>query len=146
MLPPTFHARLVERTSLSPTVCRLTFERVDGVPFEFEAGQWVNLVIPTTEEPIRRAYSIASPPLHSPLFELAVTQVEGGPGSTFLHRLDIGNELEVGGPQGFFTRPLAKAAPSLFVGTGTGRTPLRTARTISSRCRRSTTPHRRRST
>lgn len=127
-LPPTFHVRLVERTSLTPSVCRLLFERVDGVPFEFEAGQWVNLVIPTPEAAapnIRRAYSVASPPLHTPRFELAVTRVESGPGSTTLHTMEIGRELEVVGPQGFFTRPLEKAGPSLFVGTGTGLTPLR---------------------
>jgi NAD(P)H-flavin reductase len=39
--------------------------------------------------------------------------------------MEIGGELEVVGPQGFFTRPLDKARPSLFVGTGTGLTPLR---------------------
>ena len=128
MLPPTFHVRLVERTTLTPTVCRLLFERVDGVPFEFEAGQWVNLVLPSGQpdgSTIRRAYSIASPPLHTPAFELAVTHVQDGPGSTFLHAIESGVELEVVGPQGFFTRPLEKAAPSLFVGTGTGLTPLR---------------------
>lgn len=126
--PPTFHVRLVERSALTPTVCQLVFERVDGVPFEFEAGQWVNLVIPTPNGPfpeVRRAYSIASPPLHTPRFELAVTRVENGPGSTYLHTMEIGGEIEVVGPQGFFTRPLEKAAPSLFVGTGTGLTPLR---------------------
>jgi ferredoxin-NADP reductase len=137
LLPPTFHVRLVERTALSPTVCRLLFERVDGVPFEFEAGQWVNLVLPAAEAgasdgaeagaapTIRRAYSVASPPLHDARFELAVTRVETGPGSTLLHTMEIGRELEVVGPQGFFTRPLEKAGPSLFVGTGTGLTPLR---------------------
>ena len=131
-LPPTFHVRLVERTQLTPSVCRLLFERTDGVPFEFEAGQWVNLVIPTLQEKarpgeanVRRAYSVASPPLHTPRFELAVTRVESGPGSTTLHTMEIGRELEVVGPQGFFTRPLDKAGPSLFVGTGTGLTPLR---------------------
>lgn len=127
-LPPTFHVRLVERTSLSRSVCRLLFERTDDVPFEFEAGQWVNLVIPTpgaSEPSVRRAYSVASPPLHTPRFELAVTRVENGPGSTHLHHMLPGDELEVVGPQGFFTRPLDKAGPSLFVGTGTGLTPLR---------------------
>lgn len=126
MLPPTFHVRLVERDLLTSNVCRLLFEKLDGTHFDFEAGQWVNLIIPSEGEgSIRRAYSIASPPLGSPRFELAVTRVETGPGSTFLHTTPLGTELEVVGPQGFFTRPLAKATPSLFVGTGTGLTPLR---------------------
>jgi ferredoxin-NADP reductase len=51
--------------------------------------------------------------------------VEGGPGSTFLHELPVGSVVRVIGPQGFFTRPPLANHPSLFVGTGTGFTPLR---------------------
>ncbi len=36
-----------------------------------------------------------------------------------------GASVTVIGPQGFFTRPLAHTAPSLFVATGTGVTPFR---------------------
>jgi ferredoxin-NADP reductase len=110
---------------LSDYVRELVFERVDGAPFLFDAGQWVNLVLPCAEGDLRRAYSIASPPTGGPEFELAVTRVEGGPGSGFLHALEPGAVLTVDGPHGFFTRPLATAAPSLFIATGTGITPLR---------------------
>ncbi len=48
-----------------------------------------------------------------------------GAGSTHLHALPLGATLEAKGPQGTFTRPLANAPPSLFVGTGTGLAPLR---------------------
>jgi ferredoxin-NADP reductase len=106
-------------------VRELTFERVDGQPFAFDAGQWVNLVLPLPGGELRRAYSIASPPDGSSRFELAVTHVKAGPGSTYLHELPVGATLQAVGPQGFFTRPLAGAAPALFVGTGTGLTPLR---------------------
>jgi ferredoxin-NADP reductase len=106
-------------------VKELVLEREDGAPFEFAAGQWVNLHLPVEPEAIKRSYSIASRPDGSPRFELAITRVEGGPGSSFLHALEPGQSLRVIGPQGFFTRPLASAPPSLFVGTGTGVTPLR---------------------
>jgi len=108
---------------LAPYVRELGLERADGAPFEFQAGQWVSLVLPLAEGEARRAYSIASAPDGSPGFEVAVTKVEGGPGSTFLHDLPIGGTLRAIGPQGFFTRPTK--TPSLFVGTGTGVTPLR---------------------
>ncbi len=126
--PPTFRVRLVERRALTPAVAHLAFERADGAPFAFEAGQWLNLVIPTpggAEPTLRRAYSVASAPDGTPRFELAVTRVENGPGSTFLHTAALGTEIDAVGPQGFFTRPLDKATPALFVGTGTGLTPLR---------------------
>ena len=124
--PPTFDVRLARARMLSPNVRELGFERVGASePFTFTAGQWVSLVLPLAEGEARRAYSIASPPDGSPTFEVAVTKVEGGPGSTYLHELPIGNVLRVIGPQGFFTRPPLANHPSLFIGTGTGFTPLR---------------------
>jgi ferredoxin-NADP reductase len=111
---------------LSPTVRELSFERLDGTPFTFEAGQWVTLVLPLAEGEVRRAYSIASSPSRTAGFDLAVTHVEAGPGSTYLHRLEPGATLKALGPQGFFTRPLGGAtSPALLVGTGTGVAPLR---------------------
>jgi CDP-4-dehydro-6-deoxyglucose reductase, E3 len=124
-LPPTFEARVVATRTLTPQVKELVFERVDGAPMLFEAGQWVNLDLPIGDVGGKRSYSIASAPDGTPRFEVAVTLVDGGPGSTFLHALEPGAMLRVTGPQGFFTRPLDKAAPSLFVATGTGVTPLR---------------------
>jgi CDP-4-dehydro-6-deoxyglucose reductase len=79
-VPPSFEARLVDAQPLSPSVRGLTFERVDGSAFAFEAGQWVNLVLPLPEGDLRRAYSIASAPGASPRFDLAVTHVTTGPG------------------------------------------------------------------
>src|SRR3954469_22904809 len=108
---------------LSVNVRELDFERVDGTPFDFKAGQWVSLVLPLAEGEARRAYSIASPPDGTPSFEVAITKVDGGPGSTYLHDLPIGERIRAIGPQGFFTRPREARHPALFVGTGTGVTP-----------------------
>ena len=106
-------------------------ERVDpagaGAPFTFLAGQWVSLVLPLLDEkerPLRRAYSVASVPGTSPRFELVVTRVDGGRGSTWLNDAPVGTKLEVKGPQGTFHRAV-DAGPSLFVATGTGVAPFR---------------------
>ena len=123
--PPTFDVRLVRSRMLSANVRELAFERVDQAPFEFQAGQWVSLVLPLADGEGRRAYSIASAPDGSPGWTLAITKVEEGPGSTYLHDLVEGAIVRVIGPQGFFTRPRGTRHPSLFVGTGTGVTPLR---------------------
>jgi ferredoxin-NADP reductase len=122
-LPPTFDARLVRARKITPHVRELVFEREDGLPFDFVAGQWVSLVLPHDSGELRRAYSIASAPNGTPAFEIAVTHVEGGPGSTYLHAIEPGEKLRIVGPQGFFTH--TRSGPSLFVGTGTGVTPLR---------------------
>ncbi|WP_437595970.1 FAD-dependent oxidoreductase [Sorangium sp. So ce590] len=120
-----FEARLVAARPLSPFVRELSFERADGRSFLFEAGQWVNLVLPLSGGEVKRAYSIASAPDGSPRFDLAVTLVEGGAGSEHLHRIEPGATLRAIGPHGLFTRDSGDSSPSLFVATGTGITPLR---------------------
>lgn len=121
-----FDARLVSSRLIAPAVRELVFERTDGAPFAFEAGQWVNLVLPLPSGEIKRAYSIASAPVSgSPRFELAITKVEGGPGSEYLHALGEGAVLRAIGPQGLFTRGRDADEPSIFIATGTGVTPFR---------------------
>lgn len=128
-MPETFSARLVRSSFVTPRVKALVFERVDGRPFIFEAGQWVSLRLPLLDErqrPVRRSYSVASVasvPGGSPRFELVVTKVDGGVGSSWLHEVSEGVVLEVKGPQGLFR--LGAPAPSLFVATGTGIAPIR---------------------
>ncbi len=110
---------------LSPKVRELTFD--PGPGFRFRAGQWVSLKIPSgdPDQPYARSYSIASAPRDDGSFDLAVTLVESGPGSTFLHAMAVGDTVPAADPTGFFTLPEALARPLLFVGTGTGVAPLR---------------------
>ena len=127
-LPPEFEARLVGVRALTPRVRELVFERVDGQRLDFIPGQWVRVQLPLEGDAAgggRRAYSIASAPRPSPRFEIAVTRVDGGPGSTWLHGVASGAVLRFQGPQGFFMRPVENAPPSLLIATGTGVTPFR---------------------
>lgn len=126
IIAETFSTRLVESKAMSERVRHLVLERVDGRAFEFTSGQWVSVILPLDDDkgrPLRRSYSIASVPDGTPRFELIVTQVEGGPGSTFLCHASVGTLLDVKGPQGTFTR--VNDGPSLFVATGTGIAPFR---------------------
>ena len=125
--PETFQATLVAARDVTPRVRELIFERNDHQPFHFRSGQWVSLVLPVLDakgRPVRRSYSIASVPGQSARFELVVTRVDDGVGSTWLHAAPVGTSLEVKGPQGVFSRDL-DAGPSLFVATGTGVAPFR---------------------
>jgi CDP-4-dehydro-6-deoxyglucose reductase, E3 len=123
--PPRFQARLTASEQLTPSVRELRFVKEDG-PIDFLPGQWVNLELPGKDSTtVLRAYSIASPPQASPEFELAITKVDGGVCSEYLHQLKPGSSLTAIGPQGFFTRSVEDKNPSLFIATGTGLTPLR---------------------
>jgi CDP-4-dehydro-6-deoxyglucose reductase, E3 len=114
---------LVRSELIAPAVKELTFERSDGLPLTFAPGQWVNLLIPTAVGEIKRAYSIASEPNETARFQLAVTLVDSGPGSSHLHAIQPGDTLAMLGPHGLFQRRSQR--PTIFVGTGTGVTPLR---------------------
>ena len=122
--PPIFDVRLESATMLSPNVRELRFVRLDQGPMAHAPGQWVSLILPLAEGEVRRSYSIASPPRADGSFEVAITHVNGGPGSTYLHAMEPGQTLRAIGPQGLFLRT-PNVGPSLFVATGTGVTPLR---------------------
>lgn len=119
------HAVLRRARTLSPDVRELTFDPGEG--FTFVPGQWVSLRIPRadTGEVIARSYSIASWPRPDGTIDIAVTRVENGPGSNFLHAAEIGTTLPMTDAAGFFVMPEEVARPVLFVGTGTGVAPLR---------------------
>jgi CDP-4-dehydro-6-deoxyglucose reductase, E3 len=120
-----FDVRIVSTRLIAPAVRELVLERVGEGIVDFDPGQWVNLVLPLPGGEVRRAYSIASEPDGSNRFEIAVTRVETGAGSKYLHDLPEGAIISAIGPHGLFTRPAEDPHPALFVGTGTGVTPLR---------------------
>ncbi len=113
--------RVVAARALSPSVQGLSLEL--PAEFSFVAGQWLHVHVQTPSGLQKRAYSIASGPADRPV-ELAVTNVPEGVVSPLLCALHEGSALRVDGPHGFFTRD-DPTAPALFVGTGTGLSPLR---------------------
>ena len=120
------NATLESARMLSTTVRELTF--CVEQDFKFEPGQWVNLYFPglTSEKgrPLKRAYSIASGPRSNASFDLAITKISDGPGSTGLHAASIGQTFEMTGPHGaFIMAPIER--PVMMIATGTGVAPFR---------------------
>jgi phenol hydroxylase P5 protein len=103
--------------TLTPTIKALHF--VLETPLHFQAGQYVNLEIPTLG--VKRAFSLANPPSTGPAVELNVRIVLGGEGTTYLHeQLKVGDEIKLSGPYGrFFVRKSAQV-PLLFIAGGSG--------------------------
>ncbi len=116
-------AMLVRTRKLTSNVRELTFD--PGSDFEFESGQWVSFRIPSAEgEDLARSYSIASAPRADGQFDIAVTRVEQGPGSNYLHGIELGTEMTISRAQGFFTQDEFER-PAIMVATGTGVSPFR---------------------
>ena len=111
-------ATVAELRDLTPTI-KGVFLEVDGAPFAFQAGQYINLRIPG--EAVPRAFSLANPPTGGAPLELNVRRVEGGKATTFIHEeLAVGDRLHFEGPLGrFFVRKSAPE-PLLFLAGGSG--------------------------
>jgi ferredoxin-NADP reductase len=116
-------ATVIAARMLTPDVRELTVEA--GAGFRFLPGQWVSFRIPHEgQERVARAYSIASAPREDGVFQVAITRVEGGPGSNHLHTVEPPAVLPMAGPEGFFTLQPPER-PILMVATGTGVSPMR---------------------
>lgn len=93
--------------------------RVDAV-IDHEPGQFVNLALTIDGQQVKRAYSLASAP-GAPA-EFFLVRVEGGALTPALHRLAIGDHVQVQQePQGFFVLSEVPDARDLWlVASGTG--------------------------
>ena len=126
-----YRANVQSAEPLSPTVRRVILA-LDG-PFTHEAGQAVFVEVRGAAGSVRRApYSIASAPgEHGPgTLEIAVAEdrssERASSTATALRDLTVGAEVLVEGPVGAFTRSgERRESAALFVGAGTGVSPLR---------------------
>ena len=121
----TFPLVLEWTRDVTPSVRHFAFRRADGTPFEFTAGQFVNLHWERDGELTHRSYSVANPPGESELIEIAVAPVEGGFATEKLYALGPGDDQLASGPYGRFV--LREDPPCRYVlaATGTGVTPYR---------------------
>ncbi len=107
----------------APLVRELRLRFKEPREFYFRAGQFVMLHVPSNspiQEPILRAYSIASDDRKTDEIRLLFKHVQGGIASTFVWTLVPGQELLLTGPFGrvFFETP--PSTQIVFLCTGTG--------------------------
>lgn len=107
---------------LAPDVMRLWVTLPEGRRMEFEAGQYINIVL---EDGAKRAFSFANPPHDNARIELHVRLVPGGRFTTHVfERMRAGDAIEFEGPIGRFTLRESDR-PILFVAGATGFAPIK---------------------
>jgi CDP-4-dehydro-6-deoxyglucose reductase len=121
---------LTHRKQLTHDVFEQHFE--PKIPFDFDPGQFVSIIVPGKGpggRDLRRAYSIASGPElvrnGKSVLELCVKLVEGGPGTTYLNSMKVGDVLNGMAPYGDFTYKTKPNRHAIFISTGTGIAPFR---------------------
>ncbi|MFQ5733644.1 MAG: ferredoxin--NADP reductase, partial [Planctomycetaceae bacterium] len=96
-----------------------------GIPFSYLPGQFLTLTLPVGEKPVRRSYTISSPPTQGYYCEISVKREEHGAGSRYLH--DVVKEddtLEVQAPSGKFTFAGKESDSIVLIAGGVGITPM----------------------
>lgn len=112
-----FIGTVTEIKDLSPTIKGIQFSLDKSI--EFQAGQYVNLNIPSVEG--SRAFSIANKPSDSQILELHVRQVPNGAGTAYLHeQLKVGDTLDISGPYGQFFVRKSDEQGAIFIAGGSG--------------------------
>lgn len=128
VIPTKYQTKLLEKNNLSLHFVHLVMQKPGG--FLYTAGQYISLVV---GENVRRAYSLCSwadkgnrRDMGNMLkLELLVDTKAGGPGSKFVEKLQVGDQVEFWGPYGKFVIPESIHGIVWFLGTGSGVAPLK---------------------
>ena len=115
-----FTSKLVKSTQLNHDVFQFDFTYPEDL--DFLAGQFFMLEVPTPERKMTRSYSIESEPDNKEFFSLCVKLIEGGIGSEYLRKMQVGDEAGFMATFGHF---VIKDSPkdAILVATGTGLAP-----------------------
>ncbi|MXG91017.1 hybrid-cluster NAD(P)-dependent oxidoreductase [Nocardioides flavescens] len=101
------------------------FEPEGDQLFEFEAGQFLTLLLEIDGTPVNRCYTISSPPTRPHRIAITVKRVPGGQVSNWLHDTVVpGTKLTALAPLGAFTLTHRPAEKLLLLSAGSGVTPL----------------------
>ena len=116
-----FESRVELVTPISRDIWRLLLN-IDAPPFEFDAGQFVEINVTGTDE--WRAYSMANSPSRGDQIELLIKQIPDGIFSNFMvETLSVGDPLRIRGPYGQF-KVADGFAPIVMVAGGSGMAPI----------------------
>lgn len=121
--------RVVELIRETDDAVTLVLADPAGVPFSFEAGQFLTLIVAPDGDGklVRRAYSASSCSLDNATIAITSKRVPGGKVSNYLNdRAAVGMLIQALGPSGSFTPLLRpeKRRHLVLIGGGSGITPL----------------------
>jgi len=127
--------QVVNKVVESTVISSFYLQPKDNEPlWPAQAGQYLTLRIPATDQPVLRTYSISSDVICPDHYRVTVkreaapltaSEAPDGVGSCWLHDLvEVGDALEVAAPRGHFVLDDSSQRPVLLLSGGVGQTPL----------------------
>lgn len=106
-------------------VKNFVFEPEGDQLFEFDAGQFLTLMLDIAGTPVNRCYTISSPPTRPNRIAITVKRVVGGKVSNWVHDTIVpGSKVTALAPLGAFTLTSRPTEKLLLLSAGSGITPL----------------------
>ena len=113
---------IIEETHDTKTFC---FVNKDPMLFCYRPGQFVTFILDINGQEVKRSYSMSSSPSRPHLLEVTIKRVPGGLVSNWFNdHVKLGDNLTIKGPSGKFTCFEYPSNKMLFIGAGSGITPI----------------------
>lgn len=120
----TYTTQLVHKKELAPDIYLFRFRTENGQKIQYQAGQYLILMVPQAENQMaRRLYSILTPPGSYDYFDMVIEIFPNGLASQYLMKLNEHDEVIFQGPAGLFILK-ENDHPKVYLATGTGIVPI----------------------
>lgn len=120
-----YRAKVAAAEELTYDIREVTLDLVEPGTIRQKPGQYVQILAPGPDGDVFRAYSIASPSYVTDRVELVVRLVPGGIASTYIHGLEVGDDVIFTGPYGEFHLSEDAGTDVICVGGGAGMAPMK---------------------
>ena len=120
-----FSATVASTTVLTHDIKELRFSLNEPAEIAHRPGQYIQVQAPSPDGPVFRAYSISSPSHEPNIIEVVIRLMPYGIGSTYLHNLQVDDDVIFTGPYGEFHLNEDPETEIVCVGGGCGMAPMR---------------------
>ena len=117
---PVYSCPVVSKKQLTDDMVELRLAKPDS--FHYQAGQFVQWLVPDGDTTVRRAYSLSSAPSDREI-EFCVKLLSDGKASALVKQLQPNDTLRIQGPRGMFVNPNHHTS-LYFIATGAGLAPI----------------------
>jgi Na+-transporting NADH:ubiquinone oxidoreductase subunit F len=120
-----FSATVKSTRSMTYDIKEVRVKLNDPAEISQRPGQYIQIQAPSPDGPVFRAYSISSAVYESNEVEVVVRLIPGGIGSTYVHNLEVNDDIIFTGPYGEFYLNEDPNVEIVCVGGGAGMAPMK---------------------